>query len=271
MGFRIEHPQALIDDIQYTRWAHHEDLPAAYYELTANLQDGGQRRGVYSFCMCPGGSVVPTPSDEGELCINGMSHAARSGRYANSALVVTVEPSDYAPFEGDEPGFGKLLAGMSFQRRVEAAAFHAGGGAFTAPAQRAADYLDGRVRDVRRTTYKRGVNPADLRPLYPERLTATLQQALRTFQQRMPGYLSDEAVLLGVETRTSAPVTILRDRVTLQSLSHAGLYPAGEGAGYGGGIVSAAIDGLKVADAILATITGETPVVDDDSAGSADQ
>lgn len=271
MGFRIEHPQALIDDIQYTRWAHHEDLPAAYYELTANLQDGGQRRGVYSFCMCPGGSVVPTPSDEGELCINGMSHAARSGRYANSALVVTVEPSDYAPFEGDEPGFGKLLAGMSFQRRVEAAAFHAGGGAFTAPAQRAADYLDGRVRDVRRTTYKRGVNPADLRPLYPERLTATLQQALRTFQQRMPGYLSDEAVLLGVETRTSAPVTILRDRVTLQSLSHAGLYPAGEGAGYGGGIVSAAIDGLKVADAILATITGEAPVVDDDSAGSADQ
>jgi hypothetical protein len=258
MGFRIEHPQALIDEIQYKSWADHPDLPAAYYELTANLQDGAVKRGVYSFCMCPGGSVVPTPTVDGEICVNGMSHAARSGHYANSALVVTVEPSDFAPWANVEGEHGELLAGMAFQRAVEEKAFEAGGGAFVAPAQRVDDYLRNRAStEVRRTTYKRGVAPAALGGLYPERLTATLQEALRTFERKMPGYVSEDAVLIGVETRTSAPVTIIRDRVTLQSISHPGIYPAGEGAGYGGGIVSAAIDGIKVAQALLASIGAE--------------
>ena len=252
VGFRIEHPQRLIDDIQYHRWADHEDLPAAYYEITTNLQDGPIRRGVYSFCMCPGGSVVPTPTHEGEVCVNGMSHAARSGRYANSAMVVTVEPSDFAAFARSDDPVDRLLAGVTFQQRAEGIAWELGGGAFVAPAQRAVDYLAGRTTaDLRRTTYKRGVQSADLNACYPANLTSVLHQALQTFEGRMKGYLSEEAVLIGVETRTSAPVTIERDRTTCESLSHAGLYPAGEGAGYGGGIVSAAIDGLRVANAVL--------------------
>jgi hypothetical protein len=119
VGFRMEHPQRLIDDIQYNRWAEHEDLPAAYYEITTNLQDGPIRRGVYSFCMCPGGSVVPTPTHEGEVCVNGMSHAARSRRYANSAMVVTVEPSDFASFARSDDPVDRLLAGVTFQQRAE--------------------------------------------------------------------------------------------------------------------------------------------------------
>jgi uncharacterized FAD-dependent dehydrogenase len=257
VGFRIEHPQALIDEIQYTRWADHPDLPAAYYEITTHLQDAGQQRGVYSFCMCPGGSVVPTPTREGEVCVNGMSHAARSGRYANSAMVVTVDPSDFAAFARSDDPVDRVLAGVAFQQSAEAEAWALGGGAFVAPAQRAVDYLAGRVpSELRRTTYKRGVQPGDLRRCYPPNLTRVLQEALRTFEGRMPGYLSEEAVLIGVETRTSAPVTIVRDRGTLQSVSHAGLYPAGEGAGYGGGIVSAAIDGLRAANAVLDEIEG---------------
>ncbi len=252
VGFRIEHRQAAIDEIQYGRWAGHEGLPAAYYEITTNLDDGDVRRGIYSFCMCPGGSVVPTPTREGEVCVNGMSHAARSGRYANSAVVVTVEPSDVAAAaRGDDP-IEQLLSGMSFPQDAAAAAWRLGGGAFVAPAQRAVDFVAGQPSsDVRRTTYKRGVNAAPLATCYPAPITAALREALRRFDRRMPGYLSDDAVLIGVETRTSAPVRILRDATTCESPSVSGLYPAGEGAGFGGGIVSAAIDGIRVADALL--------------------
>jgi len=250
-GFRVEHPQALINEIQYGRWAGHEELPAAYYELSANLGSGPSRTGVYSFCMCPGGSVVPTPTREGEVCVNGMSHAARSGRYANSALVVQVDPSAFGPGDANDP-HGALLAGVAWQQRAEQAAWELGGGAFVAPAQRLTDFLQDRPSsEVRRTTYKRGVAAADLARCYPAPLVEALREAVRRFDRRMPGYLTEDAVLIGVETRTSAPVTILRDRETLQSPAVAGLYPAGEGAGYGGGIVSAAIDGLKVADRLL--------------------
>ncbi|MCB9507889.1 MAG: FAD-dependent oxidoreductase [Myxococcales bacterium] len=251
VGFRVEHPQALIDEVQYGRWADSEELPPAYYELRS--QAGG--RGVYSFCMCPGGSVVPTPTTEGEVCVNGMSHAARSGRYANSAVVVQVEPSDYAPYAASDDEIDQLLAGARFQRVAEEEAYRQGGGAFVAPAQPLLEYLAGGVGgDVRRTTYRRGVAPGDLARCYPEGVTAALRGGVRGFERGFRGFLSQEAVLIGVETRTSAPVTILRDRETLESPSAAGLYPSGEGAGYGGGIVSAAIDGMRVADAILARL-----------------
>jgi uncharacterized FAD-dependent dehydrogenase len=250
-GFRVEHPQALINEIQYGSWAGHDELPAAYYELSANLGTGPRRTGVYSFCMCPGGSVVPTPTREGEVCVNGMSHAARSGRYANSALVVQVEADQFGAAAANDP-HGDLLAGVTWQQRAERVAWDLGGGAFVAPAQRLTDFLAGRVSsEIRRTTYKRGVASADLTQCYPAPLIDALREAVRRFDRRMPGYLTDEAVLIGVETRTSAPVTVLRDRETLQSPSTAGLYPAGEGAGYGGGIVSAAIDGLRVANRVL--------------------
>jgi len=252
VGFRIEHPQALIDEAQYGAWATHEDLPAANYELATRVQDGPRERGVYSFCMCPGGSVVPTPTDDGELCINGMSHAARSGHNANSAIVVTVEPSDLASFAEDDSETSKTLAGMTFQRHVEATAWTLGGGAFVAPAQRASDFLaETPSADSRRSSYRRGTRATDLAPCYPAWINDALRHALHDFEKRLPGYTSRDATLLGVETRTSAPVTVTRDIVTLQSTTHPRLYPAGEGAGYGGGIVSAAIDGLRVAHAIL--------------------
>lgn len=250
VGFRIEHPQALIDESQYGDWADHEDLPAAYYELTTTLASHEQR-GVYSFCMCPGGSVVPTPAREGELCVNGMSHAARSGRYANSALVVTVSPQDARKWAQSDD----VLAGMFFQQQVERAAYDAGGGAYVAPAQRMVDFMAGRPsREVRKTTYKRGVQSADVAALYPDDLIDTMKEGSRSFDRRLRGFISDEAVLIGVETRTSAPLTIWRDPKTLQSPSLAGFYPCGEGAGYGGGIMSAAIDGLRVATHIVSEL-----------------
>jgi uncharacterized FAD-dependent dehydrogenase len=253
VGFRVEHPQALVDRIQYGRWWEHPLLPAAYYELATNVGRDRQR-GVYSFCMCPGGSVVPTGTREGEVCVNGMSHAARSGRYANSALVVTVGAEECAGWLEREPE-SPVLAGMAFQREAEQRAWEAGGGAFVAPAQRLVDYLAGSpASEVRRTTYKRGVQPADLRGLYPPFVQESLSAAMADFARRMPGYVTDDAVLLGVETRTSAPVTILRDARLLQSPTLAGLYPAGEGAGFAGGIVSAAVDGIRVAEQLLATL-----------------
>ncbi len=243
VGFRVEHPQALVDEVQYgADWAKHEELPAAYYELKAAAGD----QSVYSFCMCPGGSVVPTPTRAGEVCVNGMSHAARSGKYANSAVVVQVLDEDIAAF-GDD-----LLAGMRLQHAAETAAYEAGGGAFVAPAQRLVDFAAGRSgAEVRRTTYKRGVLSADLSTLYSDRISEALREGLTGFDRRLRGFMSDEAVLIGVETRTSAPVTIVRDAETLMSPSATGLVPAGEGAGYGGGIVSAAIDGIRAADAVL--------------------
>lgn len=253
VGFRIEHPQALIDEAQYGQWADHEDLPAAYYELTTTLPKHDQR-GVYSFCMCPGGSVVPTPTREGEVCVNGMSHAARSGRYANSALVVTVSPQDARRWSGSDD----VLCGVEFQEKVERAAYDAGGGAFVAPAQRMVDFMAGRAsKEVRRTTYKRGVQTSSLDRLYPGELIDTMKTGSRLFDQRLKGFISDEAVLIGVETRTSAPVTILRDPKSLESPSLARFYPCGEGAGYGGGIMSAALDGLRVAVKIVEELAGE--------------
>jgi len=245
VGFRIEHPQALIDELRYGRQAGQSWLPAADYRLTFN-DAAGERRGVYSFCMCPGGVVVPTPTEPAALCINGMSHAARSGAFANSALVVTVGDADFADFAKDAE-----LRGVGFQRHVERAAYAAGGGAFVAPAMRVTDFLAGASpRALGRTSYRRGLAPADLGALYPPAVIGALQRALRAFDHKLHGFVTDEATLIGVETRTASPVRVPRDE-SLQARGARGLYPAGEGMGYGGGIVSAAVDGLRAAEALL--------------------
>ncbi len=254
VGFRVEHRQQLINEIQYGKWADTPGLPTADYRLTANLRDGDKKRGVYSFCMCPGGQIVPSPTEPGGICVNGMSHASRRGHWANSALVVSVEPDDFGSFGAVDglDDFGGVLAGMAFQREAERRAYELGGGDFIAPAQRLVDFRKGRTsRDVRESTYKPGIAAADLTRCYPDFVIENLRQALDRFERKMGGYLTNDAILVGVETRTSAPVRVLRDDETLQSVSLGGFYPAGEGAGYGGGIVSAALDGLRVSERIL--------------------
>jgi len=243
VGFRVEHPQASINAMQYGVHAEHPLLPAADYRITANLGQGEAQRGVYSFCMCPGGQVVPTPTDPEGVVVNGMSHAARSGPFANSALVVTVAPEDF--------GGADVLAGLHFQEMAERRAGALGGGQFRAPAQRLGDYLGGRrAGELPRSSYTPGLTPAELALCYPAFVNDALRAALKRWERSMPSFVTNDATLIGVETRTSAPVQILRGE-DLQSVSTPGLYPCGEGAGYGGGIVSAAVDGLRIADQIL--------------------
>ncbi|MEL6179568.1 MAG: FAD-dependent protein, partial [Myxococcota bacterium] len=249
VGFRVEHPQTTINAMQYGRHADHPHLPAADYRLTANFTVAGQQRGVYSFCMCPGGQVVPTPTEPGGVVVNGMSHAARSGRWANSALVVTVAPEDFG-------GHQDILAGVHFQRRAELRAGAMGGGLFLAPAQTVTDFLAGSLpssSSLRKSSYTPGITPADLSQCYPDFVTESLRKALQRWGRTTPSFVTQEAILIGVETRTSAPVQITRGD-DLCSINTDGLYPCGEGAGYGGGIVSAAVDGLRVADAILSRL-----------------
>jgi hypothetical protein len=194
--------------------------------------------------MCPGGVVVATPTVSGELCINGMSHAARSGRYANSALVVTVRPED---FNSDN-----LFAGAEFQRRVERDAYKAGGGDFVAPACRLPDFLKGTSsHPLGSTSYRRGLAEADLSTLYPSFLMESLRNALEPFEKKMRGFITNEATLIGVETRTASPIRVIRDPDTLEATGAENLYPSGEGMGYGGGIASAAVDGIRTAEALL--------------------
>jgi len=237
IGVRVEHPTELINAIQYG-FANHPRLPAAEYALAFNDPQTG--RGVYSFCMCPGGEVIVASSEPGKLVVNGMSSLSRSGSFSNSALVVSVRPSD---FEGGDP-----LAGVCFQRRWEEAAFAASGESYCAPAQNVMDFL-GMGKGSIRSTVLPGVREADLSSILPLPVVEGLRNGLPHFNRRMKGFVSAEATLIGVETRTSAPLRILRGEDG-QSLSHRGLYPAGEGAGYAGGIMSAALDGLRAAEHI---------------------
>lgn len=237
-GVRVEHPRDLIDRIQYGA-RHPRGVPAADYALRYNDAESG--RGVYSFCMCPGGEVINAASEAGGLVVNGMSRADRDGGRSNSALVVTVRPSDWA-----DPG---VLGGVEWQRRLEQAAFHAGGGNFLAPAQNLLAFA-GRGRGVCRSSCRPGIRETDLAELLPEFVVTGLRRALPHFERQMRGFLTTEAVMVGVETRTSAPLRIVRNDHG-ESISHPGLFPAGEGAGYAGGIMSAALDGLKVAEQIV--------------------
>ncbi len=237
VGFRVEHPQAMIDACQYNG---HKNalLPAASYKLTANLEN---HRGVYSFCMCPGGYVVNASSEEGMLAVNGMSYHARAGQNANSAIIISVRPDD---FEGDGP-----LAGIEFQRKLEKNAYRIGNGAI--PQQLYGDFKENRISTgygAFESTTKGAHTFANLREIFPKELAASFQAGMELFPKYIPDYNREDAILSGVESRTSSPVRITRDESFESNI--AGIYPCGEGAGYAGGIMSAAMDGLKVAEAI---------------------
>jgi len=237
VGARIEHPQNRIDRSQYGKFANHKKLGAADYKLSVRTPDG---RGAYTFCMCPGGVVIPAVSQQGGVCVNGMSYHARSGENANAALLVGVTPLD---FGDDHP-----LAGLEYQRALEQAAFRLGGGSFHAPAQRVEDFLVGRASthtgDVV-PTYRPGVTPADLAACLPKYIVEDMRIGILQMDKQLSGFAHPDALLTGVETRSSSPVRILRDESCQSEMR--GIFPAGEGAGYAGGIMSAAVDGIACA------------------------
>jgi hypothetical protein len=249
MGVRIEHPQPLVDRIQYGRAAGHAKLPAAAYKLAFTPDDG---RGAFSFCMCPGGWIVPAATEPDGVVVNGMSLSRRDSPYANSGLVVSIDVGDLARL-----GLPGATGGVELQRRLERAAAQAGGGELRAPATRATDFARKKASStVPATSYQPGLAAGDLGEVLDVTglpLAARLREALGAFDRQMRGYLTEEAVLVGVESRTSSPVRVPRDHATLQSPDVAALYPCGEGAGFAGGIVSAALDGIRVARAIIAT------------------
>ena len=243
MGVRIEHPQALIDSIQYHCETRGEYLPAAAYSLVS--QENG--RGVYSFCMCPGGFIVPAMTDAAQSVVNGMSPSGRTSPYANSGLVTEVRPADFEHLRAE---WGEL-AGLKFQQQFEELARRHGGDRQIAPAQRVADFVAGRASaSLARTSYSPGIVPSRLDRWMPGFIAQGLRQGLATFGRRMRGFVTNEAVVVGVESRTSSPVRIPRDPATLMHPETAGLFPAGEGAGYAGGIISAALDGERIAEAV---------------------
>lgn len=242
VGVRVEHPQALIDKIQYGDFAGHPRLPAADYHLT--YQDRYADRSLYTFCMCPGGRVIAASSGPGEVVTNGMSYFKRDSGIANSALVVTVSPADWDH---------EALGGIQLQQDLEQRAFEMGGGDYSAPAQYLKDFLQYQTSQTMEgslASYAPGVKASNLWQLLPQEIAEVMRRGLLVWGRKAPGFVCDEAVLTGVETRTSAPLRIERDR-SFCSVSMNGLYPCGEGAGYAGGIVSAAVDGLKVAETII--------------------
>lgn len=311
MGFRIEHPQQLINSLQYGADDSAKVLrgkgpyPVAEYRLAAEISAaaaaqaaaaaagaagggtsyftddwyqpllaaaaasggsdlggrcGSEARGVYSFCMCPGGQIVPTSTSEEELCINGMSFSRRDSKWANSALVVAVQPGDWQHLEAQHGP----LAGMALQQQYEREAAARGGGAFVAPAQRVSDFLAGVAPSgqLPPSSYRLGVKPVPLHDFYPPHMTAAFVAALERFDRQIPGFASDQALLHAAETRTSAPLRLDRGADSLQSLSLPGLFPCGEGAGYAGGIVSSAVDGLRVGSKIVEELTGRAGGLD---------
>lgn len=246
VGVRIEHPQTLINQVQYKEFAHHPKLKAAEYRLTYTTKKG---RGVYTFCMCPGGQVVASASSVGGIVVNGMSEHARDKENANSALLVQVHPSDYG--EG-------VLDGVKFQQTLEQKAFQMGKQNYYAPVQCVVDYLHNRpstsIKDVS-PSYLPGVTFCNLHDLFPSFMNEALMEALPALDHKLPGFAMDGAIMTGVETRSSSPIRILRDKDSLQAMDITNLYPCGEGAGYAGGIVSAAIDGLRCAEKIIETFS----------------
>ncbi len=239
VGVRLEHPQELIDRIQY----HSADgrgpyLPAAEYNFVTQA-DG---RGVYSFCMCPGGVIVPAASAPGELVVNGMSASARAGSKANSGMVVEIRPGDFPEYGKENPEFEL----MEFQEDLEKRFFKESGDSLNAPAQRMKDFTEGRISEtLPATSYAPGIHFADFARLFPSFISDRLKEGFLEFGRKSKGFLTNEAVMIGLESRTSSPVRIPRDRESLEHVEIADLYPAGEGAGYAGGIVSAAIDGMR--------------------------
>ncbi len=249
VGVRLEHPQQLIDTLQYhSPKGRGKYLPAAEYSYVTQA-DG---RGVYSFCMCPGGVVVPAGSADGELVVNGMSASARAGRWANSGMVVEIRPGDFPEFASEGP-----LELLALQKSLEEKFFEESGG-INAPAQRMKDFTDGVVsKTLPATSYAPGIHPADFNRLFPPFISWRLRKGFVDFGKKCPGFLTNDATMIGLESRTSSPVRILRDSETLESPTFRHLYPAGEGAGYAGGIVSAAVDGIRCARAFSESITNK--------------
>jgi uncharacterized FAD-dependent dehydrogenase len=259
VGFRIEHPQSLIDRARFGPNAGHPILGAADYKLVHHAKNG---RSVYSFCMCPGGTVVAATSEEGRVVTNGMSQYSRNERNANAGIVVGIDPQDYRQDGLRDGSPVNPLDGVAFQRALEARAYELGGGGYVAPGQRVADFLAGRASTAFGSvlpSYTPGVRPTHLaeagRESLPRYALEAIREALPAFARQIPGFAMDDALLTGVETRTSSPLRIPRGR-DHQSLNVAGLYPAGEGAGYAGGIMSAGVDGIEVAEAVGAAILG---------------
>ena len=251
VGVRIEHPQSVIDRARFGTQAGHAALGAADYKLVHHGKDG---RSTYSFCMCPGGTVVAATSEPGRVVTNGMSQYSRAERNANAGIVVGVAPADFTADERADP-----LGGVAFQRRLESLAFEVGGGTYAAPVQRVGDFLAGRASTSLGEvipSYKPGVTPSDLSLVLPEYIVNAIREALPVFGRRINGFDLPDAVMTAVETRTSSPIRITRNE-HFESLNTRGLYPAGEGAGYAGGILSAAVDGTRVAEAVALSLTKE--------------
>lgn len=241
IGFRIEHPQSVIDEARLGKYAGHPELGAADYKLVYHASNG---RAVYSFCMCPGGTVVAATSEPGRVVTNGMSQYSRNERNANSAIVVNISPEDFP---------GGPLAGVAFQETLESQAYELGGANYSAPAQLVGDFINNTPSNTLgevEPSYKPGINLGDLSPSLPAYAIEAIREALPAFGKQIKGFDRADAILTGIETRTSSPVRITRDNTSLQSLNTRGLYPAGEGAGYAGGILSAGVDGIKVAEAL---------------------
>ncbi|PRC90651.1 NAD(P)/FAD-dependent oxidoreductase [Solimicrobium silvestre] len=246
VGFRVEHPQSIIDRCRFGPSAGHPILGAADYKLVHHASNG---RSVYSFCMCPGGTVVAATSEPNRIVTNGMSQYSRNERNANSAIVVGITPEDYP---------GHPLAGIPFQRALESHAYILGGSNYNAPGQLVGDFIAGRASSefgAVQPSYKPGVQLGDLSSALPDYAISAMREALPAFDKQIRGFAMNDAVLTGVETRTSSPIRIKRNDIDLQSLNTRGLFPAGEGAGYAGGILSAAVDGIRVAEAVALSMT----------------
>jgi len=242
MGVRIEHPQALINEMQYHTKEKSEFLPSANYSLACQINE----RGVFSFCMCPGGVIVSASTSPDELVVNGMSVSKRNSPFANSGFVVTVEPDDFKQYEESGP-----FAGMMYQQEIEHLAFEAGGKNQTAPAQRVTDFINNKTSSsLPKNSYYPGTVSTPLQTILPQPIVQRLKEGLLQFNNKMKGFITEEAVMLAAETRTSSPVRIPRDKETYMHVEIAGLFPSGEGAGYAGGIMSSAMDGENCADAV---------------------
>ncbi|MFY0607223.1 MAG: FAD-binding protein [Cyclobacteriaceae bacterium] len=247
LGVRVEHPQRLIDKIQYKCEDRGEYLPASSYGLVSQTQWKKTERGVFSFCMCPGGFIVPAATSPGEVVVNGMSPSRRNSQFANSGIVVAVELEDIPQYKQFEE-----LAALEFQASVERNAWEYGGKTQQAPAQRLVDFVEGRVSaELNETSYQPGLTSVTMDGVLPEFIADRLRQGFKAFGGKMKGYLTNEAQIVGVESRTSSPVRIPRHPETLEHPKLKGLYPCGEGAGYAGGIASAAMDGEKVMMAVV--------------------
>jgi uncharacterized protein len=260
IGFRVEHPQSIIDRARFGPQAGHPILGAADYKLVHHCKGAhkGQGRSVYSFCMCPGGTVVAATSEPGRVVTNGMSQYSRNERNANAAIVVGIDPSDFAPFDDS----GSPLAGIALQRDLESRAYELGGSDYSAPGQLVGDFIAGKASSEFgevQPSYKPGVRLTDLASVLPDYAIEAIREALPAFDRQIKGYAMHDAVLTGVETRTSSPVRIRRGD-DYQSLNTQGLFPAGEGAGYAGGILSAAVDGIRVAEAVALAINAQSSV-----------